>query len=174
GEEIVVRRAETGEKFTTLDDVERTLSPEDLLITDRGAGPSGKGGKIIGLAGGMGGADVEVSETTTEVVIEAAHFDPISIARTSRRHRLSSGAARRCDGGVVPNLWPVAARRCAEVLVEFGGGTLSPATTQVGQAPEPTVIELAVDRVASRVGIDCSIAEVTGLLESIGATVEIV
>src|SRR5699024_6798923 len=123
---IVVRRAEAGEKFTTLDDVERTLSPEDLLITDRGAGPSGKGGKIIGLA------------------------------------------------GVDPNLGPVAARRCADLLVELGGGTLSPATTQIGQAPEPTVIELPVERVSSLVGIDYSIAEVTGLLESIGAGVEIV
>jgi phenylalanyl-tRNA synthetase beta chain len=174
GEEIVVRRAEAGEKFTTLDDVERTLSPEDLLITDRGAGPSGKGGKIIGLAGVMGGADVEVSETTTDVVIEAAHFDPISIARTSRRHRLSSEASRRFERGVDPNLGPVAARRCADLLVELGGGTLSPATTQIGQAPEPTVIELPVERVSSLVGIDYSIAEVTGLLESIGAGVEIV
>src|SRR5690625_4180213 len=174
GEEIVVRRAEAGEKFTTLDDVERTLSPEDLLITDRGAGPSGKGGKIIGLAGVMGGADVEVNETTTDVVIEAAHFDPISIARTSRRHRLSSEASRRFERGVDPNLGPVAARRCADLLVELGGGTLSPATTQIGQAPEPTVIELPVERVSSLVGIDYSIAEVTGLLESIGATVEIV
>src|SRR5699024_7253363 len=128
----------------------------------------------IGLAGVMGGADVEVSETTTEVVIEAAHFDPISIARTSRRHRLSSEASRRFERGVDPNLGPVAARRCADLLVEFGGGTFSPATTQVGQAPEPTVIELAVDRVASLVGIDYSIAELTGLLERIGATVEIV
>ncbi|MBR7504152.1 hypothetical protein KCW65_29145, partial [Mycobacterium tuberculosis] len=83
--EIVVRRAEAGEKFTTLDDVERTLDAEDLLITDRGVDGSSK---IIGLAGVMGGAAVEVSDQTTDVVIEAAHFDPISIARTSRRHKL--------------------------------------------------------------------------------------
>ncbi|MCS4594748.1 phenylalanine--tRNA ligase subunit beta [Brevibacterium sediminis] len=171
GDEIVVRRASAGEKFTTLDDVERKLDLEDLLITDRGAGATGKGGKIIGLAGVMGGADVEVNDQTTDVVIEAAHFDPISIARTSRRHKLSSEASRRFERGVDPKLGPVAARRCADLLVELGGGTLSPATTQIGQAPEPTVLDLKVARVASLVGIDYSVAEVTSLLEGIGATV---
>ncbi|PCC43213.1 phenylalanine--tRNA ligase subunit beta [Brevibacterium aurantiacum] len=170
GEEIFVRRAEAGEKFTTLDDVERTLDVEDLLITDRG----GTGGKIIGLAGVMGGADVEVHPGTTDVVIEAAHFDPISIARSSRRHRLSSEASRRFERGVDPKLGPVAARRCADLLVELAGGTLSPATTQVGQAPEPTVIELPVERVASLVGVQYTTAEVTGLLEGIGATIDVI
>jgi phenylalanyl-tRNA synthetase beta chain len=173
GDEIVVRRASAGEKFTTLDDVERTLDAEDLLITDRGAGPSGKGGKIIGLAGVMGGADVEVGDQTTDIVIEAAHFDPISIARTSRRHKLSSEASRRFERGVDPKLGPVAARRCADLLVELGGGTLSPATTQIGEVPEPTVIELPVERVASLVGVDYSTAEVTAQLEGIGAGVEV-
>jgi phenylalanyl-tRNA synthetase beta chain len=172
GDEIVVRRASAGEKFTTLDDVERTLDAEDLLITDRGA--DGQGGKIIGLAGVMGGAAVEVHSGTTDVVIEAAHFDPISIARTSRRHKLSSEASRRFERGVDPKLGPVAARRCADLLVELGGGTLSPATTQIGDAPEATVIELPVERVGSLVGVDYTTAEATGLLEGIGATVEIV
>ncbi|MGC2942167.1 phenylalanine--tRNA ligase subunit beta [Brevibacterium sp. FAM 24638] len=172
GDEIVVRRATAGEKFTTLDDVERKLDPEDLLITDRSA--DGTGGKIIGLAGVMGGAEVEVHSGTTDVVIEAAHFDPISIARTSRRHRLSSEASRRFERGVDPKLGPVAARRCADLLVELGGGTLSPATTQIGDAPEPTVIELPVERIGNLVGVEYTTAEATGLLEGIGATVEIV
>ncbi|RBP67822.1 phenylalanyl-tRNA synthetase beta subunit [Brevibacterium sanguinis] len=166
--EIVVRRAEAGEKFTTLDDIERTLHPEDLLITDRGV----TGSKIIGLAGVMGGAAVEVNGQTTEVVIEAAHFDPISIARTSRRHKLSSEASRRFERGVDPKLGPVAARRCADLLVELGGGTLSPATTRYGQDPEPTVIDLAVARVGDVVGVDYSADEVTTLLRGIGAEVE--
>ncbi|MDN6747212.1 MAG: phenylalanine--tRNA ligase subunit beta, partial [Brevibacterium sp.] len=170
GEEIVVRRAQAGEKFTTLDDVERTLDAEDLLITDRG----GKGGKIIGLAGVMGGAAVEVNDETTAVVIESAHFDPISIARTARRHKLSSEASRRFERGVDSLLGPVAARRCADLLVELAGGPLRPATTQVGQAPEPTVIELPVKRVDSLVGVDYTTAEVTGLLEGIGAGIEVI
>jgi phenylalanyl-tRNA synthetase beta chain len=172
GDEIFVRRASAGEKFTTLDDVKRKLDPEDLLITDRGA--DGQGGKIIGLAGVMGGADVEVHSGTTDVVIEAAHFDPISIARTSRRHKLSSEASRRFERGVDPNLGPVAARRCADLLVELGGGTLSPATTQIGDAPEATVIELPVERISNLVGVEYTTAEATGLLEGIGATIEVV
>ncbi|SMX78738.1 phenylalanine--tRNA ligase subunit beta [Brevibacterium aurantiacum] len=175
GEEIVVRRAQAGEKFTTLDDVERSLDAEDLLITDRGGQGSGTtSGKIIGLAGVMGGAAVEVNAETTAVVIESAHFDPISIARTARRHKLSSEASRRFERGVDPLLGPVAARRCADLLVELAGGTLSPATTQVGQAPEPTVIELPVKRVDSLVGVDYTTAEVTGLLEGIGAVIEVI
>lgn len=169
GEEIVVRRAEAGEKFTTLDDITRTLDAEDLLITDRSADGSSK---IIGLAGVMGGAAVEVNDQTTDVVIEAAHFDPISIARTSRRHKLSSEASRRFERGVDPELGPVAARRCADLLVELAGGTLSAATTQIGEAPAPTVIDLAVDRVSSVVGVDYSPAEVVSLLEGIGADVD--
>lgn len=169
GEEIVVRRAEAGEKFTTLDDITRTLDAEDLLITDRSADGTSK---IIGLAGVMGGAAVEVNDETTDVVIEAAHFDPISIARTSRRHKLSSEASRRFERGVDPKLGPVAARRCADLLVELAGGTLSAATTQIGEAPAPVVIDLAVDRVSSVVGVDYSLAEVVSLLEGIGADVE--
>ncbi|GAA0036888.1 MULTISPECIES: phenylalanine--tRNA ligase subunit beta [Brevibacterium] len=169
GEEIVVRRAEAGETFTTLDDIERTLDAEDLLITDRSADGSSK---IIGLAGVMGGAAVEVSDQTTDVVIEAAHFDPISIARTSRRHKLSSEASRRFERGVDPTLGPVAARRCADLLVELAGGTLSAATTQIGEAPAPTVIDLAVDRVSAVVGVDYTPAEVVSLLEGIGADVD--
>ncbi len=120
----------------------------------------------------MGGAAVEVSDQTTDVVIEAAHFDPISIARTSRRHKLSSEASRRFERGVDPTLGPVAARRCADLLVELAGGTLSAATTQIGEAPAPTVIDLAVDRVSAVVGVDYTPAEVVSLLEGIGADVD--
>ena len=81
---IVVRKAAEGEKLTTLDDVVRPLHPDDLLITDA-SGP-------IGLAGVMGGATTELSLRTRNVVIEAAHFDAMTIARTSRRHKLSSEA----------------------------------------------------------------------------------
>ena len=78
---IDVRRARPGETLTTLDDVERALEPEDLLITDGGDA-------ALGIAGVMGGATSEVSPTTTDVLIEAAHFDPVTVARSSRRHKL--------------------------------------------------------------------------------------
>ncbi len=91
---ITVRRATPGEKMTTLDGVERALHVEDLLITD-GSGP-------IGLAGVMGGGTTEMSETTRNVLIEAANFDPITIARTARRHKLPSEASKRFERGVGP------------------------------------------------------------------------
>src|SRR5690606_32900457 len=97
---IVVRRAAAGERLTTLDDVERRLDPEDLLITDSPGGA--RGGRVLGLAGVMGGAETEVSPSTSDVLVEAAHFDPVSVARTARRHRLPSEAAKRFERGVDP------------------------------------------------------------------------
>ena len=169
GERIVVRRARAGETLTTLDDVARTLDPEDLLITDESDGDS----RIIGLAGVMGGAALEVSATTRNILLEAAHFDEVSIARTARRHRLPSEASRRFERGVDPALGPVAAQRAAELLVELGGGTLDPATTVAGAAPAARTIALPLDLAARKVGVDYSPAEVTGLLEAIGAHVEV-
>ncbi|MBA3718960.1 MAG: phenylalanine--tRNA ligase subunit beta, partial [Nocardioidaceae bacterium] len=89
---IVVRRARPGERLRTLDDVERALDPEDLLITDD-RGP-------IGLAGVMGGESTEIGPGTTAVVIEAAHFAAVPVARCARRHRLGSEASRRFERGV--------------------------------------------------------------------------
>src|SRR4051812_25127419 len=85
---VVVRRARPGERLTTLDDVERPLDPEDLLITDSRAGNAGAG--VLALAGVMGGASSEVSATTTDVLVESAHFDPVTVARSARRHKLST------------------------------------------------------------------------------------
>ncbi|MEI2825123.1 MAG: phenylalanine--tRNA ligase beta subunit-related protein [Dermatophilaceae bacterium] len=84
---IGVRRARPGETLTTLDDVERALYPEDLLITDGGQVP-------LAIAGVMGGATSEVTASTTDILIEAAHFDPITVARSSRRHRLVNGGVQ--------------------------------------------------------------------------------
>src|SRR5690606_5006116 len=113
---ITVRRAHAGEKLTTLDGQERTLHTEDLLITDE-SGP-------IGLAGVMGGGTTEMSDTTANVLVEAAIFDTVSIARTARRHKLPSEASRRFERGVDPAIPFVAARRVADLMVEYAGGTL--------------------------------------------------
>ncbi|TFI42978.1 phenylalanine--tRNA ligase subunit beta, partial [Micrococcus endophyticus] len=104
--EIVVRRARAGETLRTLDDKERTLDPEDLLITDD-SGP-------IGLAGVMGGLATEVTDATTTIVIESANFDPISIARTRRRHRLPSEASKRNERGVDWEIADEAAERAVQ------------------------------------------------------------
>ncbi|GAA1987101.1 phenylalanine--tRNA ligase subunit beta [Microbacterium pumilum] len=112
---ITVRRATPGEKLKTLDGKERNLSTEDLLITDE-SGP-------IGLAGVMGGGTTEMGPSTRNVLIEAATFDPVSIARTARRHKLPSEASRRFERGVDPAIPFVAARRVADLMVEYAGGT---------------------------------------------------
>lgn len=110
---IGVRRAREGERLVTLDGVDRPLDREDLLIVDD-SGP-------IGLAGTMGGASTEIDSQSTEAVIEAAHFDPIAVARMARRHKLATEASRRFERGVDPSLPIVAAARAVELLARHGG-----------------------------------------------------
>ena len=130
---IVVRRARAGERHTTLDGVERTLDAEDLLITDSGAE------RVLGIAGVMGGADTEITEATVDVLVEAAHFDPVSIARSARRHKLPSEASKRFERGVDPELPPVAAQRVVDLLVEYGGGSAGEASDLSDVRPVPPI-----------------------------------
>ncbi len=160
---ITVRRATSGEKMTTLDGVERNLHVEDLLITDD-SGP-------IGLAGVMGGGTTEMSDTTRNVLIEAATFDATTIARTARRHKLPSEASKRFERGVDPLIPFVAARRAADLMVELAGGTL----TEEGGAlfAEVFVAEIELPRgfVQGLIGVDYTDDEITGALTTIGAEV---
>lgn len=161
---ITVRRAREGERLTTLDGKDRALSTEDLLITDE-SGP-------IGLAGVMGGGTTEMSDTTRNVLIEAAIFDPVTIARTARRHKLPSEASKRFERGVDPLIPFVAARRVADLMVEYAGGTLD---TETGGALFAEVfvdaIELPHGFVSRLIGVDYSDAEVVDALETIGCEV---
>ncbi len=151
--DIIVRRAKDGETITTLDDVDRTLDTDDLLITDDG-GP-------VGIAGVMGAAHVEIDENTTDIVIEAAHFDPATIGRSVRRHKLPSEASKRNERGVDTELQARAAHRVAELLVEHGGGTIEPGLTVVGRPPERSSVTIPDDLPArvSGVPIDGDTAE---------------
>jgi phenylalanyl-tRNA synthetase beta chain len=160
---IVVRKAVDGEKLTTLDDVVRPVDVDDLLITDD-SGP-------IGLAGVMGGATTELSGATTNVVIEAAHFDAMTIARTSRRHKLSSEASRRFERGVDPAATYAAAHRVARLLVELAGGTLVEGETVRGAVPPvpETVIDDSLP--GAILGADLDHDRVVELISLIGARV---
>ncbi len=144
--EIVVRRAVAGEKLKTLDGKDRALDAEDLLITD-GSGP-------IGVAGVMGGAATEVSDATSTILIEAAHFEEVSIARSRRRHKLPSEASKRFERGVDWHVAHVAAQRAVDLLVELAGGTADEAGTDVGTAPDAVTVELPAAFAAERIGID--------------------
>jgi len=160
---ITVRRATAGETFETLDGKLRTLSTEDLLITDD-SGP-------IGLAGVMGGAKTEITSATTDVLVEAANFDPVSIARSARRHRLPSEASKRFERGVDPQVAAAAASRVAQLLVELAGGTLDTLGSSWNESVASTPIFLA-DGYASRlIGVDYTDDEVSNSLSIIGADV---
>ncbi len=160
---IEVRRATEGERLTTLDAVQRTLSAEDLLITDD-TGP-------IGIAGVMGGQTTELSGSTSHVVIEAAHFTPASIFRTARRHKLPSEASRRFERGVDPLLPAYAADRVATLLVEHGGGRIEEGVTYVGSPPAPAPIEATVDLPARVTGMPIDAGTTLAHLETVGCTV---
>lgn len=158
---ITVRRANPDETIVTLDDQTRMLSEEDLLITDESG--------AIGLAGVMGGAETEISSTTTSVLIEAANFDPTSIARSARRHKLPSEASKRFERGVDPLVASVAAARVAQLLVELAGGTVDTLGSAHFEANLPKAITLRDGFISSLVGVDYSDAEIRSSLEAIGA-----
>jgi len=161
---ITVRRAEAGEKLTTLDDKERELSVEDLLITDESG--------ALGIAGVMGGASTEVSETTSRVLIEAAHFDAVSIGRSRRRHKLPSEASKRFERGVDPQIMQIAAQRAVNLLVELAGGTETAQITDAGAQPAPTQIQLPAGFASALIGVDYTDEQTVASLEGIGASVE--
>ena len=160
---IVVRRANAGEKLTTLDEKTRELHAEDLLITD----DSG----AIGIAGVMGGASTEVSDATTRVLIESANFEPVSIARSRRRHKLPSEASKRYERGVDPQVAPIAAQRAVDLLVELASGTETGKITDAGHPAEPAVITLPTGYASALVGIEYTDEQITSALQGIGATV---
>lgn len=162
---LVVRRAQAGEKLTTLDNVERVLDPQDLVISD------GEGGsRVLALAGVMGGATSEVTETTSNVLIEAAHFHPVSVARSARRHKLPTESSKRFERGVDYQLAPVAAQRAADLLVRYGGGSYGP-ITEIDRTQAPAPIEFALDAASRLTGVDYPREQVVGLLREIGCQV---
>ena len=160
---ITVRRAAPGETLVTLDGQERTLHPEDLVIADESG--------AIGLAGVMGGESTKADESTTDVLVEAATFDPVSIARTARRHKLSSEASKRFERGVDPLVARAAAQRMVELLVELAGGTADELGAEIVAPWTPSEVRLPLARVNGLTGADYSDAEARGAVEMIGCTV---
>ncbi|MST50095.1 phenylalanine--tRNA ligase subunit beta [Mobiluncus porci] len=165
---IVVRRAAPGEKHTTLDDVERTLDAEDLLITDC---QGGRGARVLGIAGVMGGADTEMTAGSSNVLLEAAHFDAVSVARSARRHKLPTEASKRFERGTDPELPPVAAQYAAELLVEYGGGTIDAGVTDVNHTAPMPVVTMGYGEPSGLVGVDYSVERCEDLLRAIGCDV---
>ena len=159
--QIVVRRATAGERVTTLDGVERTMVPDDLVIAD----PS----RALAMAGVMGGADSEVTEGTGAVILESAYFDPASVAGTSRRHLLRTEASARFERGADFDAAPYAAARATKLLAELAGGRPSAEVTDAYPAPlERRSVSLAPRKTEALLGMRVAAAQQISYLESLG------
>lgn len=162
--DLVVRNAEEGEKFETLDHVQRTLSAGDVLICDDNG--------IQSMAGVMGGTSTEIMDETTDVYFESAIWDPITVARTSRRHKLSSEASRRFERGVDPAIVEVALDVACALLVEIAGGTIESGRTLVGDVAKPQQITMRASKPSEYAGVEYSRETIVQRLREVGCTVE--
>ncbi|RDI49639.1 phenylalanyl-tRNA synthetase beta subunit [Nocardia mexicana] len=163
---LVVRRAHKGETLRTLDDAERVLDGEDVVIAD----DSG----VISLAGTMGGATTEVSAASTDILLEAATWNPVAIARTARRHKLPSEASRRFERIVDPELNVAALDRAATLLVEIAGGTVESELTDVRvPVPETEPIRMDLDLADRTAGIIYPTGTSARRLAQVGCAVEV-
>ena len=161
---LVVRRAGKREKFTTLDGQERELDPDDLVVADDGA--------VMALAGTMGGAHSEISDSTSRISIEAVRFDPISIAKNSRRHKLSTEASRRLERGVDLTLAEFASLRAMNLLIEWGSARYV-GTSVAGQPQDAVEISVEDGYIPHRLGLDISLDQQQKALEKVGCTVTV-
>jgi phenylalanyl-tRNA synthetase beta chain len=161
--EIVVRRAQPGEKIETLDHVVRTLHPDDVLITDA-SGP-------ISLAGTMGGLSTEIDSDSADLVIEAAHFDAVAIAKMARRHKLHSEASYRFERGVDRELPLRATARAVALLSALGGGRVVPGCTHASADVAPVVISMAADYPDRVAGVVYGLDIVVRRLREVGCMV---
>ncbi len=145
GGKVIVRRAQEGEKITTLDEIERKLSPEDIVIANAD-GP-------MCIAGVFGGIDSGVTESTTSVFIESAYFDPGSIRKTSKRHTLQTDASFRFERGCDPGITEYACKRAALLIKEIAGGEIVGGMEEFyPQKIEKKVIDLDYDRIENFIG----------------------
>ena len=145
GNKVIVKNAAEGQKFVTLDGVERTLSAADLMICNAE--------EPMCIAGVFGGQDSGITEQTTNVFLESAYFDPVSIRKTARRHQLSTDASFRYERGCDPNNTLYVLKRCAMLIQEVAGGEIAMEVTDQGEtcfAPFP--VELNIPRANALIG----------------------
>lgn len=157
GREIIVRSAREGETITTLDDKQRRLKPANLVIAD-GEGP-------LVVAGVMGSVDAEVDEQTTDIFLESAWFDPVSVRRTSKQLVLSTDSSYRFERGVDPKGAEYAALRCLDLIVELAGGEVLGPPLVEGEPPlMKKEIEVAPAWIRERIGFDIPDGEISAFL----------
>ena len=159
---IVVRRAAPGEKFTTLDGVERTLTTDNLLIAD----PD----KAIGIGGVMGGANSEITLSTTSMLLESATFHSLNNRRTASDLNLRTEASLRFEKGLRPELAPIALRRATQLILQTAGGQAAAGIIDAYPAGDRPVapVPLTVARLRQVLGMDLDIARAEAVLGSLG------
>jgi phenylalanyl-tRNA synthetase beta chain len=156
--EILVRRAKDGEKFVTLDDVERTLTSDHLVITN--------GTEPVALAGVMGGANSEVTSDTTTVLLEAAYFTGGTIRKASKDHGLRSEASARFEKGVDPNRVRAAGERAAYLMAKYAGGEVLEGASEVDTLTvEPAVVSISLEKINNVIGTNLTVADVEAIFE---------
>jgi phenylalanyl-tRNA synthetase beta chain len=160
GGRIVVRRARPGEEFTSIDGTERKLDSADLVIADAE--------RAVAFAGIMGGLETEVREETTNVLLEAANFEPVGILKTSERHALRTEGSNRWEKGVDPHLAPQAAAFATQLIVELSGARWSGDVDVKGDLPERPVVAYRPERASELVGIELDPAGQVATLERLG------
>lgn len=165
GGALVVRMAREGEKIKLLDGRTVDLTPDVLMIAD--------GHSLLGMAGVMGGADSSINDATTDIFLEAAFFDPSTIAGRGRRYGLVTDASQRFERGVDPQLPELAIERATQLLIECAGGKAGPVTVARSSQPLPAapVIRLRPQRVQHVLGVTIGAAQVRQLLERLSMNV---
>lgn len=156
--EIVIRRANEAEKIVTLDETERSLSPDHLVITN--------GTEPVAIAGVMGGANSEVKNDTTTVIIESAYFAGTVVRKASKDHGLRSEASARFEKGVDPARVREAGERAAQLMAQYAGGTILQGTAEVDELTmEPAVISITLEKINTLLGTDMSVSEVESIFK---------
>jgi phenylalanyl-tRNA synthetase beta chain len=156
---LTARSARPGERLRTLDGVERTLDPDDLVIADDE--------RAVGLAGIMGGEETEVGDRTASVLLEAANFEPVGILRSSERHALRTEGSTRWEKGVDPHVTGQAAALASQLIVELSGACLTGHAEARGELPEPARIVLRPERAQAVIGLDVGAERQAEILESL-------
>ncbi len=158
---IIVRRAIGGETLVTLDEVERELTPEDLVIADSG--------RAVALAGIMGGAATEIGHSTTDILIESAHFDPLTVRRTARRFGMHTEASHRFERGSDPEMAGTACDAAASLIARLTGGQVC--RGRIDAYPRPwtaTTLSLNVDSLSAFAGLEIADRDVVRILGGLG------
>jgi phenylalanyl-tRNA synthetase beta chain len=160
---LTIKRAGKAQAFTTLDGQIRQLNPEDLMVCDDK--------QPLALAGTMGGQSSEISETTTDIALEAVRFEPVLIAKNSRRHKLSSEASRRLERSVDPSLAEFASARFVQLLTAHSSAK-HVATVVAGEPKYAPVVKLDPAYISKILGLEVAPAEIARVLRVIGCDVD--